>query len=264
MPENETCRKGSRRVTEVGGAELSCSRRRERPIAPNLNRGQDTRANRTRHTASSSTQPHANQQLTNAPQTNLTFTRGMAGGDAASGQGARHRRVVERGPRRMGTVTERAHSVVYIAHDLVRLSAHHLEHEVALPDRDAPDHNANRPLAMCPCLGLDGSPISSPPIPAPTRWRHGQRSRSYSGDQQRPIGNALFVFSRLEVDPTILRYFGMHHRIRLDSYLDPSLEFLRTPKHGGRSRMDGSMAGAFSLGTHYSLVVISKLGRVDR
>ena len=56
----------------------------------------------------------------------------------------------------------------------------------------------------------------------------------------------------------------MHHRIRLDSYLDPSLEFLRTPKHGGRSRMDGSMAGAFSLGTHYSLVVISKLGRVDR
>ena len=26
---------------------------------PNLNRGQDTRANRTRHTASSSTQPHA-------------------------------------------------------------------------------------------------------------------------------------------------------------------------------------------------------------
>ena len=110
------------------------------------------------------------------------------------------------------------------------------------------------PIALSPCLGLDGSPISSPPIPAPTRWRHGQRSRSYSGDQQRPIGNALFVFSRLEVDPTILRYFGMHHRIRLDSYLDPSLEFLRTPKHGGRSRMDGSMAGAFSLGTHYSLV----------
>ena len=65
-------------MTEVGGAELSClktARNGERPIAPNLNRGQDTRANRTRHTASSSTQPHANQQLTNAPQTNLTFTR---------------------------------------------------------------------------------------------------------------------------------------------------------------------------------------------
>ena len=58
----------------------------QRPVKPagcapvwyenqNLNCGQDTRANRTRHTASSSTQPHANQQLTNAPQTNLTFTR---------------------------------------------------------------------------------------------------------------------------------------------------------------------------------------------
>ena len=42
---------------------------------PNLNSGQDTRANRTRHTTSSSTQPHAKQQPTNAPQTNLTFTR---------------------------------------------------------------------------------------------------------------------------------------------------------------------------------------------
>ena len=127
--------------------------------------------------------------------------------------------------------------------------------------------SVDRPSRHQTCLGLDRrrvAAISSPPIPAPTRWRHGQRSRSYSGDQQRPIGNALFVFSRLEVDPTILRYFGMHHRIRLDSYLDPSLEFLRTPKHWGRSRMDGSMAGAFSLGTHYSLVVISKLGRVDR
>ena len=40
----------------------------------NLNHGQDARANRTRHTTSSSTQPHAKQQLTNAPQTNLTFT----------------------------------------------------------------------------------------------------------------------------------------------------------------------------------------------
>ena len=30
---------------------------------------------RTRHTTSSSTQPHAKQQPTNAPQTNLTFTR---------------------------------------------------------------------------------------------------------------------------------------------------------------------------------------------
>ena len=38
----------------------------------NLNRGQDARANRSRHTTSSSTQPHAKQQLTNAPQTNLT------------------------------------------------------------------------------------------------------------------------------------------------------------------------------------------------
>ena len=36
--------------------------------------GQDTRANRTRHTTRSSTQPHAKQQLTNATQTNLTFT----------------------------------------------------------------------------------------------------------------------------------------------------------------------------------------------
>ena len=34
----------------------------------NLNRGQDTRANRTRHTTSSSTQPHAKQQPTNAPR----------------------------------------------------------------------------------------------------------------------------------------------------------------------------------------------------
>ena len=44
-------------------------------VPRNLNRGQDTRANRTRHTTSLSTQPHAKQQLTNAPQTNLTFTR---------------------------------------------------------------------------------------------------------------------------------------------------------------------------------------------
>ena len=45
----------------------------------NLNRGHDTRANRvTRHTTSSSTQPHAKQQPTNAPQTNLTFTRTVA------------------------------------------------------------------------------------------------------------------------------------------------------------------------------------------
>ena len=42
---------------------------------PNLNHGQDTRANRTRHTTSSSTRPHSKQQPTNAPQTNLTFTR---------------------------------------------------------------------------------------------------------------------------------------------------------------------------------------------
>ena len=41
----------------------------------NLNHGQDTRANRTRHTTRSSTQPHAKQQLTNATQTQLTFTR---------------------------------------------------------------------------------------------------------------------------------------------------------------------------------------------
>ena len=34
----------------------------------NLNRGQDSRANRTRHTTSSRTQPHAKQQHTNAPQ----------------------------------------------------------------------------------------------------------------------------------------------------------------------------------------------------
>ena len=38
-------------------------------------RTQDARANRTRHTTSSSTQPHAKQQPANAPQTNLTFTR---------------------------------------------------------------------------------------------------------------------------------------------------------------------------------------------
>ena len=47
-----------------------------RKLYTNLNRGQDTRANRTRHTTSSSTQPHAEQQPTNAPpQTNFTFTR---------------------------------------------------------------------------------------------------------------------------------------------------------------------------------------------
>ena len=44
-------------------------------FTPNLNHGQDTRANRTRHTTSSSTQPHAKQQLMNATQTHLTFTR---------------------------------------------------------------------------------------------------------------------------------------------------------------------------------------------
>ena len=45
--------------------------------ASNLNHGQDTRANRTRHTTSSSTQPHAKQQLTNATRhtSRLTFTR---------------------------------------------------------------------------------------------------------------------------------------------------------------------------------------------
>ena len=37
-----------------------------RLISPNLNRGQDTRANRTRHTTSSSTQSHVKQQHTNA------------------------------------------------------------------------------------------------------------------------------------------------------------------------------------------------------
>ena len=42
---------------------------------PNLNHGQNTRANRTRHTTSSSTQSHAKQQHTNATQTHLTFTR---------------------------------------------------------------------------------------------------------------------------------------------------------------------------------------------
>ena len=42
---------------------------------PNLNHGQDTRANRTRHTTSSSTQSHAKQQHTNATQTHLTFKR---------------------------------------------------------------------------------------------------------------------------------------------------------------------------------------------
>ena len=41
---------------------------------PNLNHGQDTRANRTRHT-SSSTQSHAKQRHTNAAQAHLTFTR---------------------------------------------------------------------------------------------------------------------------------------------------------------------------------------------
>ena len=47
-----------------------------RKLYTNLNRGQDTRANRTRHTTSSSTQPHAEQQPTNAPPlTNFTFTR---------------------------------------------------------------------------------------------------------------------------------------------------------------------------------------------
>ena len=47
-------------------------------LVSNLNRGagaRHTRANRTRHTTSSSTQPHAQQQLTNAPQKNLRFTR---------------------------------------------------------------------------------------------------------------------------------------------------------------------------------------------
>ena len=47
-------------------------------LVSNLNRGagaRHTRANRTRHTTSSSTQPHAKQQLTNAPQKNLRFTR---------------------------------------------------------------------------------------------------------------------------------------------------------------------------------------------
>ena len=51
------------------------SRIRHLSLLPNLNHGQDTRANRTRHTTSSSTQSHAEQQHTNATQTHLTFTR---------------------------------------------------------------------------------------------------------------------------------------------------------------------------------------------
>jgi hypothetical protein len=40
----------------------------------NVNLGQDTRANRTRHTSNSSTKPHAKHQHTNAHQTDLTLT----------------------------------------------------------------------------------------------------------------------------------------------------------------------------------------------
>ena len=62
---------------------VSASRTKKSPIPDpralfrftNLNNGQDTRANRTRHTTSSSTQSHAKQQHTNATQTHLTFTR---------------------------------------------------------------------------------------------------------------------------------------------------------------------------------------------
>ena len=48
----------------------------------NLNHGQDTRANRTRHTTSSSTQSHAKEQHTNATQTapRHTSSRGTPGG----------------------------------------------------------------------------------------------------------------------------------------------------------------------------------------
>ena len=46
----------------VGLGQLA--RRSPTHLPSNLNRGQDTRANRTRHTTSSSTQPHAKQQLT--------------------------------------------------------------------------------------------------------------------------------------------------------------------------------------------------------
>ena len=49
---------------------------RTHAFIPNLNLGQDTRANRTRHTSSSSTRPHAEHRHTKAPtkQTSLTHT----------------------------------------------------------------------------------------------------------------------------------------------------------------------------------------------
>ena len=70
----------------------------------------------------------------------------------------------------MGTITERAQSVVYIAHDLVRLSAHHLVHKVVLADRDAPDHNANRPLAMSRARRVADILSSYPSAYAPAPW----------------------------------------------------------------------------------------------
>ena len=64
---------------KTAGGGLALGSLREAPVygfhIPNLNHGQDTRANRTRHTTSSSTQSHAKQQHTNATQTHLTFTR---------------------------------------------------------------------------------------------------------------------------------------------------------------------------------------------
>ena len=70
-PSAQTSYCSTRRVDEATGAETNA-------IHSNLNRAQDTRANRTRHTTSSSTQPHAKQQLTNAPQTNAQTSRSHA------------------------------------------------------------------------------------------------------------------------------------------------------------------------------------------
>ena len=48
----------------------------------------------------------------------------------------------------MGTITERANSMVNVAHDLVRLSAHHLEYIVVLAHWDTSHHDTERPLAL--------------------------------------------------------------------------------------------------------------------
>ena len=71
---------------------------RTHAFIPNLNLGQDTRANRTRHTSSSSTRPHAEHRHTKAHthQTDLTHTHTSRWGTKTMSINRRHRPVLKR------------------------------------------------------------------------------------------------------------------------------------------------------------------------